>query len=70
MACSPTHASGITRRTIRVKEAEAVYGLKKTTLFQLLRRKEIQSVKIGGVRLVLVDSIEALIRSKGTSGVP
>jgi excisionase family DNA binding protein len=48
-------------RTLRVHEATATYRIGKTKLFELMQQGKIKSVKVGGRRLILVESLEALI---------
>jgi hypothetical protein len=50
-----------TRRVMKVGEASRAYSIGKTKLFALLKAGTVSSVKVGGSRLVHVDSLEALI---------
>lgn len=53
------------KKWIRIKDVIESYGLKKTTLYKLLKSEEIKSRLISPkIRLVSVDSIENFINSK------
>ena len=49
------------QRALRVREVTAAYRLGKTTIYSLLQQGKLQSVKVGGTRLILVESLEALL---------
>lgn len=55
---------GIPRRTLRVSEARAALGIGKTTIYALLKTGKLASVRIGTVRLIPVEAIEALLNSE------
>ena len=50
-------------RSLRIKEAEKRYGLSRSMIYRLMAAKKVVSVKVGGRRLLLVESLEALIAS-------
>lgn len=49
------------RRAYNVNEAAAAYRLSRSTLYKLMAAGKLRTVKIGGRRLIPVDSIEALL---------
>jgi excisionase family DNA binding protein len=49
------------RRAYHVKEAAAAYRLSRTTLYVLMTRGVLRSVKIGGRRLIPADALESLL---------
>lgn len=49
------------RRALRVNEAAALYGISRSTIYVLMARGTLRTVKIAGRRLVPRDAIEALI---------
>jgi len=51
----------IPRRALRPKEAAKIYGVGRVTLYEWMKEGKLASVKIGGARLIPVDSLEALI---------
>jgi excisionase family DNA binding protein len=52
-----------------VREAEEVVGLGRSTLFELLRRGEIESVKVGAARRIPRAALEAFVdRLRAESG--
>jgi excisionase family DNA binding protein len=52
-------------RALRVREVSAAYRIGKTKLYDLLAQGKLKSVKVGGTRLILVESLEALLASGG-----
>ena len=60
-----THAD-IQPRALRVREASRIYRIGRTKLYALLRDGSLASVKIGGVRLIPVDALEALVSPNET----
>jgi excisionase family DNA binding protein len=48
----------------RVKEAVEASGLSRTTLYELIRTKELPAAKIQGRRLILREDLEQLLRSR------
>jgi hypothetical protein len=48
--------------TIRVHDAEVVYGIGRNRLYDFMRDGRIGFVKLGGATLLCVDSLEALVR--------
>ena len=59
MATKPI--SNVEVRAYRVDAAAKAYGLSRTTLYKLLREGRLQSVLVGRRRLILRDSLEALL---------
>jgi excisionase family DNA binding protein len=59
LATKPT--SNIDVRAYRVEAAAKAYGLSRTTLYKLLAEGRLQSVLVGRRRLILRDSLEALL---------
>ncbi len=53
------------RIALRVRDASIVSGLSRSTLYELLKAGKIRAVKIGGRRLILRDSLEALLLRGG-----
>lgn len=49
------------RRAFRVKDAAAVYGWSRSTLYKLMKEGALRTVKVGGRRLIPRDELEALI---------
>jgi len=49
------------RIALRIRDASAVSGLSRSTLYELLKAGKLRAVKIGGRRLILRDSLEALL---------
>ncbi|KAF2990150.1 helix-turn-helix domain-containing protein [Methylocystis sp. MJC1] len=48
---------------LRINEAAAMASLSRSTLYQLLKAGKLATVKVGGRRLVLRESLEALLRT-------
>ena len=53
------------RIALRIRDASIVSGLSRSTLYELLKAGKIRTVKIGGRRLILRDSLEALLLGSG-----
>ena len=51
-------------RALRVREAIAAYRIGKTKLYALMKSGELRSVKVGGTRLIPIESLEALLAVK------
>lgn len=49
------------KRALRVKEASALYGLSRSTLYVLMAAGKLGAVKIGGRRLIPRDALESLL---------
>ena len=49
------------KRALRVKEASAIYGLSRSTLYVLMAAGKLRAVKVGGRRLIPRDALEALL---------
>jgi excisionase family DNA binding protein len=56
--------SNIDVRAYRVEAAAKAYGLSRTTLYKLLREGRLRSVLIGRRRLILCDSLDALLAAR------
>lgn len=53
------------RRTIRPKDVQAAYGISRTSLYKLMAAGRVHSVAVTPrMRLISVDSLEALVREK------
>jgi excisionase family DNA binding protein len=52
----------VARRALGVVEAAKAMGLSRSSIYRLLSRGELQSVKIGARRLVRTEAIDALLR--------
>ena len=50
------------RIALRIRDAATISGLSRSTLYELLKAGKLRAVKIGGRRLILRDSLEALLR--------
>ncbi len=48
---------------LHIKEAAAISGLSRSTLYKLLGEKKLSAVKIGGRRLILRESLQALLQA-------
>ena len=51
------------RITLRVNEAQAVSGLSRSTIYELLKAGKLRTVKVGGRRLILRESLQALLQT-------
>jgi excisionase family DNA binding protein len=49
------------RIALRIRDASIVSGLSRSTLYELLNAGKLRAVKIGGRRLILRESLEALL---------
>lgn len=47
---------------LRIKEAAAVSGLSRSTIYKLLSANKLRAVKVGGRRLILRESLLALLQ--------
>ncbi|MBV9288216.1 MAG: helix-turn-helix domain-containing protein [Hyphomicrobiales bacterium] len=61
MAAETATISGTERIALRIRDASIVSGLSRSTLYELLKAGKIRAVKIGGRRLILRESLEALL---------
>ena len=50
------------RLALRVNEAAAVTGLSRSTLYVLMRKGALRSVRVAGRRLIPRDALEALLQ--------
>ncbi len=48
---------------LRIKEAAAVSGLSRSTIYKLLSSNKLRAVKVGGRRLILRESLLALLQA-------
>jgi excisionase family DNA binding protein len=55
------------RRALTLHMAEDYSGLKRSSLYELLARGELESLKIGGRRLILRASLDALLSGRSLS---
>lgn len=46
---------------LRIKEAVAVSGLSRSTIYKLVSQKKLRAVKVGGRRLILREDLQALL---------
>ena len=59
----------LSRRALRVSEVKTHYGFGKTRLYKLMKEGRLHTVKVGGLRLIPVESLEALLLAdRGQSG--
>jgi excisionase family DNA binding protein len=56
--------------TVTITQARALSGLGQTTLWELIRRGQLASVKVGRRRLVRRDSLEQLLSPRNLSEAP
>jgi excisionase family DNA binding protein len=49
--------------SVRIPEAVKITGISRSRLYELMRSGEIETVKIGASRLVLVESLRAFLES-------
>jgi excisionase family DNA binding protein len=49
------------RRALHINDAAILYGISRSTIYKLMARGTLQTVKIAGRRLIPRDSLEALI---------
>ena len=49
------------RIALRIRDASILSGLSRSTLYELLKAGKLRAVKIGGRRLILRESLEALL---------
>ena len=52
------------KRALKVSEAVFRYGIGRTSLHRLMKSGALRSVKIGRIRLIPVDALEALLKGK------
>ena len=51
------------KRALQVKEAAAQYGISRSTIYKLMADGTLQTVKLGGRRLIPRDAMEALLKA-------
>ncbi len=54
------------RRALSVAEASVAIGLSRATLYRLIGRKQLATLKVGSRRLVPVGAIDALLEKAAT----
>jgi excisionase family DNA binding protein len=54
------------RRALSVSEAAGAVGLSRATLYRLIGRKQIATLKVGARRLVQITAIDALLQKAAT----
>lgn len=58
---SAPQASPMPTRALRVRDAARAYSLSKTRIYEMIAAGRLKSLKVGGRRLVTVDSLESLL---------
>lgn len=53
--------------SVRIPDAVRLTGLSRSRIYELMRTRELEFVKVGGCTLILFDSLRALIGSKRAS---
>ena len=61
MGAETTAISAKERIALRIRDASIVSGLSRSTLYELLKAGKLRAVKVGGRRLILRESLEALL---------
>ena len=56
------------RAALSVRETCQLLGISRAWAYELMRREELRSVKVGGRRLIPVQSIVEILERRGTSG--
>ncbi len=54
---------------LRINETVAVSGLSRSTIYELLKAGKLRAVKIGGRRLILRESLQALLEANANRPV-
>jgi excisionase family DNA binding protein len=54
-------ALALDKLAYRMSEAQAVSGLSRSTLYQLIASQRLSSIKVGGRRLIPAESLRALL---------
>lgn len=62
MKSKPTNTN-MEKRALQVKEAAAQYGISRSTIYKLMADGTLQTVKLGGRRLIPRDAMEALLKA-------
>lgn len=57
-----------TKKALSIKEAHHTLGVGKTSLYAMISRRELETIKIGRRHLVLASSIDALIERSALTG--
>lgn len=52
------------RRALRMREFCRSYSISRTQAYRLMESGQLQTVKVGGARLVPVDAAEALLKAR------
>jgi excisionase family DNA binding protein len=61
MQTKPTPINFQERLALRINDAVVVSGLSRSTIYELLKAGKLRAVKIGGRRLILRESLQALL---------
>ena len=61
MAKQPLNIPTENKITLRLDEAQAVSGLSRSTLYELIKSGRLRAVKVAGRRLIPRDALEALL---------
>ena len=54
-------SSQMPARVLRVRDAAQTYSISKTRIYELIAAGKLKSLRVGGRRLITVDSLESLI---------
>ena len=65
MAKQSLNISTENKITLRLDEAQAVSGLSRSTLYELIKSGRLRAVKVAGRRLIPRDALEALLLGDG-----
>ena len=65
MARQSLNISTENKITLRLDEAQAVSGLSRSTLYELIKNGRLRAVKVAGRRLIPRDALEALLLGDG-----
>ena len=60
---APSRAGGAVRLALTVEEAAEQLGISRTYMFTLIRTKAVESVKIGRLRRVPMESLKAYVQA-------
>ncbi len=61
----PKQAEDFAKRAYSMDEAARLYGPSRSSLYAMLRKGQLRSVKISGRRLIPRDALEALLNDVG-----
>ncbi len=65
MAKQPLIVPTENKITLRLAEAQAVSGLSRSTLYELIKSGRLRAVKVAGRRLIPRDALEAFLLGNG-----